>query len=165
MLPCSTRNGVCATYASALGTPKKVEQPWPHDGDGKAVEPDAMADNPPVLGPAGRLHCSLGDWAKFVADQLKGGRGGDGLLPAAAYRQLHRPQRDGLVLTPGGWAAVAGRGGPILVHDGSNTMNYATAMLLPRADLAVLVVCNQGGSRGEKACHQMLGALLARLLK
>ena len=32
-------------------------------------------DNPPVLSPAGRVHCTIQDWAKFIADQLRGARG------------------------------------------------------------------------------------------
>jgi hypothetical protein len=148
-----------------MGTPKKLEQPWPHDAKGEPIEPDERADNPPVLGPAGRLHCSLGDWAKFVADQLKGARGADGLLPASAYQMLHRPARAGARLSAGGWAALSTPRGWIIAADGSNTLNYSTAILLPGPDLAVLVVCNQGGDPGMKACHQARDALLARLFR
>src|SRR5262249_38766338 len=75
----------------AAGTPGKVDQPWPHKDDGTPVEPGPSADNAPVLGPAGRAHCSLADWSRFVADHLKGASGKAGLLPAAAYPGLHAP--------------------------------------------------------------------------
>jgi len=31
-----------------------------------------MADNPPIVGPAGTVHATLGDWAKYVQLHLKG---------------------------------------------------------------------------------------------
>jgi hypothetical protein len=37
--------------------------------------------NPEVMGPAGTVHCSLADWAKFIADQLSGFAGPGALFP------------------------------------------------------------------------------------
>ncbi len=142
----------------------KVDQPWSHLGDGTPVDPAGtviIPDNPPVMGPAGRVHCALGDWAKFLADQLEGARGKGGLLPAAAYRKLHSPANKGENYTPGGWGLllngdeVAG-----LLHDGSNGYNYATAVVFPKLDLAVAVVCNQGGKPGKEACIEVREKLL-----
>jgi hypothetical protein len=50
----------------------------------------------------------------------------------------------------------------VLAHDGSNTMNYATALLLPRRNIAVLVVTNQGtvGGPGQKGCQEACDLLL-----
>jgi CubicO group peptidase (beta-lactamase class C family) len=152
----------------APATEGKIDQPWGHTTLGDPIDPDPLADNPPVIGPAGRVHCSLGDWAKFVADQLNGAAGKDGLLPAAAYRKLLEPAAPGEDYTAGGWAVEKKPYGRALRHDGDNTMNHAAALLVPGADLAVLVVCNQGGIRGkpaEKATHEVLDALLAKLLK
>ena len=50
------------------GTPGKIDEPWPHTADGVPVaENGPRTDNPPIMGPAGRIHCSIQDWAKFVA--------------------------------------------------------------------------------------------------
>jgi CubicO group peptidase (beta-lactamase class C family) len=147
------------------GKPGQVDQPWPHKSDGKPVEPGPFADNPPLLGPAGRVHCSLPDWAKFIADQLKGGAGERGLLEAATYKRLHTaPFRD-RPYTPGGWGVTEGSGGPALGHDGSNTMNYASALVFPSRGVAVLVAANQGGDQGEKGCREAREALRAHLAK
>ena len=34
--------------------------------DGSPVDPGPGADNPVAIGPAGIVHCSIGDWAKFA---------------------------------------------------------------------------------------------------
>ena len=108
--------------------------------------------------------CSLCDWAKFVADQLCGAQGKKSLLPAALYRTLHTPLSPEEQYTPGGWGYGKGKHGPRLAHDGSNTLNHASAVLFPKADLAVLVVCNQGGKAAQQACAAVRKALLERLL-
>ena len=46
-------------------------------------------DNPPVLSPAGRVHCTIQDWARFIADQLRGERGEPALLQPASYEAPH----------------------------------------------------------------------------
>ena len=147
-----------------MGTRGKVDQPLQHGENGKPVEPGPMADNPPVMGPAGRVHCSLGDWGKFIADQLKGAQGKKGLLPAEAYKKLHQPLAKGLEYTPGGWIYVKNPSGVFLAHDGSNTMNYACALLVPSKDFAILVVTNQGGKKAGLACMELRDALLKKLM-
>ena len=49
-------------------------------------------DNRAVLGPAGTVHCSIEDWSKFIADQLRGARGERALLKADTYKTLHTPR-------------------------------------------------------------------------
>jgi CubicO group peptidase (beta-lactamase class C family) len=157
--------GMKSAGFGAAGTRGKVDQPLPHDEAGKPIEPGPNADNPPVFGPAGRVHCTLGDWGKFVADQLKGAKGEKGLLPAEAYKKLQTPSAKGLEYTPGGWLYQKQPFGVILGHDGSNTLNYASAILVPSKDVAILVVTNQGGKKANAACHELRNALLKKLLK
>lgn len=146
----------------APGHPEKLDQPWGHHPSGKPVEPGPTADNPPVMGPAGRAHMSLGDWGKFIADQLKGARGEHGLLPPQAYRKLHEPPA-GAGNYAGGWGRQKVPTGWRLAHDGSNTMNYCTAALFPVEDIAVLVATNMGGKEATKATHEVLQAILKML--
>jgi CubicO group peptidase (beta-lactamase class C family) len=57
----------------APGTGKKNDQPRGHQANGTPVEPDSSAppsDNPVAIGPAGIVHCSIGDWGKFIAANL-----------------------------------------------------------------------------------------------
>ncbi len=153
--------GMDDTGFGGVGTPGFIDQPWGHTEQGDPVEgngPDV--DNPPVLGPAGRVHCPLQDWACFVVDQLRGARGCSSLLKPSSYTTLQRPHFGGeyalgWIKTDRDWA-----GGLALHHTGSNTMNYANVWIAPKRDFAVLVCVNQGGDRAFKASDAAASALI-----
>jgi CubicO group peptidase (beta-lactamase class C family) len=152
----------------AMGKKGSTDQPWQHESDGTPVEPGPASDNPPSLGPAGRVHCSLPDYARFLADLLRGARGADALLKSATYKKLLTSPYPDRFYCLGGWAGQAkspvARGGMVLAHDGSNSLNFASAVVIPARDFALAVVTNQGGERGEKACHEARDALARRFL-
>ncbi|MEC8253357.1 MAG: serine hydrolase domain-containing protein [Planctomycetota bacterium] len=140
------------------GTKEAVTQPWGHVGRGEATRP-MFHDNPSSLGPAGTVHASLRDWAKFAAMHL-GLVHGDALLTSAALSELHTPPDSGpyahgWVVTERPWAE-----GPILTHSGSNTLWYCVAWLAPGARFAVLVTCNHGD--GAAACDAVAAACVRR---
>ncbi len=145
------------------GTPGKIDQPWGHMTDGAPVPQNGTAiDNPPVMGPAGRVHCTIQDWAKYVADHLGGLRKEPALLKNASYKKLSTPTFGGdyalgWVVTRRDWG-----GGDVLRHNGSNTWNFATVWVAPQRDFAVLVCCNQGqgGDVAEKATDAAAAALI-----
>jgi CubicO group peptidase (beta-lactamase class C family) len=158
--------GMKSAGFGGVGTPGEIDQPWGHTADGKPVGgngPDV--DNPPVLGPAGRVHCTLSDWSKFIADQLRGARGEKALLKAESYQKLHAPPFGGdyalgWIVTERDWG-----GGTVLTHAGSNTMNFAVVWMAPKRDFAVLVVTNQGGDTAVKACDEAAAALIGLHLR
>src|SRR5262249_17730282 len=51
--------GMKSAGFGAMGTRGKVEQPWQHTSRGTPVGPGTLSDNPLVIGPAGRVHCSV----------------------------------------------------------------------------------------------------------
>lgn len=88
--------GMTSVGFGGTGTAGDIDQPWGHTERGKPVSGNGPAmDNPPVLGPAGRIHCTIQDWAKFLADQLRGARGQPALLKPETYRILHTPSAGG----------------------------------------------------------------------
>lgn len=128
-----------------VGTPGRLDQPWGHRKPGYPVpEYGPEADNPPVIGPAGTVHSSLQDWARFIADHLRGLRGEAGLLQPATYQELVKPPFGGEYGL--GWAVVERpwSDGIALNHCGCNTMYFANAWLAPSRDLAFLVTANLG---------------------
>jgi CubicO group peptidase (beta-lactamase class C family) len=128
-----------------LGTPGQIDQPWGHDKAGKPVSKNgAGVDNPPVLGPAGRVNCTLQDWSLFIADQLRGLQGKPGLLKPQSYQVLAKPPFSGDYAL--GWMALDREwgGGKVLNHCGCNTMYFANAWLAPKKDFAILVCANLG---------------------
>jgi CubicO group peptidase (beta-lactamase class C family) len=117
----------------------------------------AESDNPPILGPAGRLHLSLEDWAKLQRLFLTEGDGF--LLPETIER----------LLTPGsgrgyrqalGWAPAAFPG-VSYGQQGSNTFWVATALIDAGRRRSALVVCNEGRARLLKQTPELAGRLLA----
>jgi len=148
------------------GTPGKIDQPWPHTKDGEPTRANGPAvDNPPVMGPAGRIHCTIQDWAKFIQDQLRGARGKTALLKPESYQKLQTPPFAGdyalgWMVTNRGWG-----GGKVLNHVGDNTMNCANVWIAPAKDFAVLVCVNQGGDRAFRATDTAVGALIQLLQK
>lgn len=139
--------------------PAAPDAPWGHDALGQARPPRARrSDNPEIIAPAGRVHLTMEDWARYARFHLRGERaraetrsesGAEGpvpLLPAAAVRRLHEPEPGEGTRYAAGWL-VAEIGDPparLLAHSGSNTMWCAVIWLAPDLDLAVLLACNDG---------------------
>ena len=78
------------------------------------------------IGPAGNVHCSIRDLARFAAFHLRGLQGLDGALEAETIRRI--------------WASSGG------VHCmlGSGGSFFAMVALLPEQDRAVVAVANVG---------------------
>src|SRR5262249_2266277 len=126
------------------------------------VEPGRDADNPAAIAPAGRVHCTIGDWAKYVQLHLVGERkGATKLLRPESFVTLHTPVADGSKYAMGWvvdrrpWAD-----GRVLTHNGSNTMWFCVTWIAPEKDFAVLVTCNEGGDEATKACDEASWALI-----
>ena len=153
--------GMSSVGFGGTGTPGKLDQPWGHRPDGSPVASNGPAmDNPPVMGPAGRVHCTLSDWGKFIADQLSGELGRGALLRPETYKKLHQPPFGGDYAL--GWL-IAERpwgGGTVFNHAGSNLMNYAVVWIAPKRDFAVLVTSNQGGAAAVKGCDDAAAGLI-----
>ncbi|MCX7014107.1 MAG: serine hydrolase [Candidatus Sumerlaeota bacterium] len=153
--------GMKSAGFGGVGTPGQIDQPWPHRANGQPMPRNGPnVDNPPLIGPAGRVHCSIQDWAKFIADQLRGLRGEPALAKPSTYEALATSPGEtgygfGWIVAKRDWA-----GGKALNHAGSNTMNFCVAWLAPERDFAVLVCVNQGGGDVPKAADQAVAALI-----
>jgi len=146
------------------GTPGQMDQPWPHTEDGQPTAENGPAmDNPPVMGPAGRIHCSVQDWARFIQDQLRGDRGEPAMLKPESYQKLHTPPFGGdyalgWIVVQRGWG-----GGTVLNHGGDNTMNFANVWVSPKKNFAILVCLNQSGDTAFQASDEAVGAMIKLL--
>lgn len=122
----------------------KVEQPWGHRKGwfGLAGWSANQIDNAPALGPAGTVHATAEDWAKFLAVQLSDGP--TPLLKPETLQRLHTPDEGDDQRYAGGWM-VRERGwgeGEVLWHNGSNTSWYALTWVAPNTDRSYLCVVN-----------------------
>jgi CubicO group peptidase (beta-lactamase class C family) len=145
-------------------SPGRVDQPWGHTSAGVPVDPaGGVADNPPSLGPAGTVHCSMTDWGKFVTAHLRGARGLTTPLglDATEFARLHTPPAGadyafGWVVTTRPWAD-----GTTFTHSGSNTMFYVTGWIAPARDRAFLAATNIGGDAAAAGVDAAFGPLIA----
>jgi CubicO group peptidase (beta-lactamase class C family) len=141
------------------GTPGKVDQPWGHILDKGNLKPDQV-DNAPVLGPAGTVHCSISDWARFIAEILHAAQGHPMLVSAETFKELITPMPEqdyagGWIITQRPWAD-----GLALTHAGSNTRWYCNVWIAPKKDFAVLIAINYGSDPVAKAADEGVGKLI-----
>ncbi len=156
--------GLTSAGFGSPGPKGRTEQPWGHrDKDGKREA--LQDDNPPVIAPAGAVHLSLSDWARFAGLHMRGPKGEEKLLKAETFRRLHTPPEGedyacGWLRVPQPWAR-----GKALTHAGSNTMWVANVWAAPERDVAFLVVTNAGGDAATKAIEDAVAALVGHWLK
>jgi CubicO group peptidase (beta-lactamase class C family) len=140
----------------------EVAQPWGHAGRRRST-PELRSDNPPALGPAGTVHCSMEDWGRFLALHLRGARGEPtALLGAETLKRLQTPPSSGTYAA--GWLveAPSWAGGPALTHEGSNTYWYATVWIVPEKDTVFVAVANAANPATVTALSEALSLLVER---
>ena len=125
--------------------PPSGDNPWGHRGAAiTPADPAAFgSDNPPGLGPAGTVHASLEDYARFLRLFLTDGAG---WLHGHSMVQLTTPLSGSGQPYALGWSVLTGQawsgGGPALTHDGSNTLWLARAVVAPARGAAAICVAN-----------------------
>jgi len=124
------------------------------------VPPSPLADNPPVLGPAGTVHLSLPDWARFAILHLKGeSEENPPLLRKATFVKLHTPPAGSTYAMGWGISQPSLAQETSLQHAGSNTMWFAQILLLPRSRRGFLVATNAGDERASGAVRRVMEVL------
>jgi len=152
--------GISAGY----GWPAAADpaQPWGHWRKWlRGLRPHDPADDyrlEAFLAPAGDVHLSVTDYARFLQEHLRGLRGRDGLLRAATVRRLHAPTGDYAL----GWRVQPLAGVRSSAHEGSAGTFHAIAVVQPERDLAVAVFANAGGEEAAEANRALARQLLGR---
>jgi CubicO group peptidase (beta-lactamase class C family) len=140
----------------APGTIGEVNEPWGHVIKSGNIQP-VQFDNPPAIGPAATVHCSLDDLARYTIFQMTGQ---PPLLKPETLTRLHTPPPDGnyacgWVCVKRGWA-----GGMALNHAGSNTSWYVVMWLAPAKNFSVVVGTNIAGPDAEQGCDEAASAMI-----
>jgi CubicO group peptidase (beta-lactamase class C family) len=154
----------------APGRNRKVEQPYGHRRDPKsgeqiAIDPEPRGDNPDAMAPAGLVHCSIVDLAKYARAHL--GHGPAGFLSEEELANLHRPRHEGDKPYALGWSVLdqPWTNGPALMHIGSNTMWFSVIWIVPGRDFAAVTGSNTGEQEGFAKCDEAVRLLAERFLK
>ena len=159
--------GMSSSGFGVPATPRYLDQPWGHVLQANAVtpvQPGIAADNPTGNAPAGAIHASLMDLAKYVMLHLEGAKRETELLDAESFSKLHTPP-------PGqdyamGWNVVVRdwAGGKALNHAGSNTQWYTVIWMAPERGFAVVANANFGGNSAAVAIDEVVIAAIEKYL-
>lgn len=145
---------------AGFGAPSGDDAIWGHKSIffyQSAQEPGLGADNPAALGPAGTVHLSLKDMAKYIKLHL--GFYPD-VLSDETRRQLHKPvSAENYAL---GWKSLKRpwANGAALHHSGSNTMWLANLWLAPNKKEGYFAVTNVMGKKAFMATDKIIGELI-----
>jgi CubicO group peptidase (beta-lactamase class C family) len=154
----------------------KMDAPLGHllmDGKPKAMLAGPNGDNPLILGPAGTMHMSVLDFAKWVAWHAAEGKRPPALVSTEIVKKLHNPvigtgvRKDAPPGTPQtgkyalGWGEVTEDWAPepVVTHTGSNTMNLALAMFWPERDFGFVIMTNIAGTAADEALRKLAAEL------
>jgi CubicO group peptidase (beta-lactamase class C family) len=144
------------------GTIGKVDEPWGHTTKFFVTMP-VQLDNPTASGPAGRVHCSLDDLARYTMFHMQTGPVTN-LLKPETLAKLHTVAAGGdyacgWVVLKRDWAH-----GYALFHNGSNTMWYVIMWLAPDRKFSVVVGTNVFTDDAQTACDDAAVAMIDKWL-
>ncbi len=142
------------------GAPWSTAQPWGHHVTAGQPTPTQEGEAP-VIGPAGRVHCTIADWSRFAAVFCR--QPGDHvppLLDAQTIGEITAPPPGGTYA--GGWFTqdAPWAGGTQMDLMGYNENWYASVRVAPGRGIAVLTVANCGGDEAKAACLDASDALI-----
>ncbi len=148
--------GMTSAGYGAPGTPKQTDQPWGHK---KSMfnnwRPD-QSDYDESLGPAGLVHCTIEDWAKFISLYLAPDK--NSILDRKYLNKLVEP----VGFYSGGWlvAEHSWAKGKIVTHNGSNERWYTIVLVAPNLDRAFVVATNSRDSDTVKNCTAIINKMV-----
>lgn len=154
------------TDGVGLGAAQPVGHVWT---DGQWV-PCRRCDNPPGLGPAGRAHMSIVDWAAVIQEFMQIGAGTSGLVSSENGARLFAPA----VLRPDGdmyglgWRVTTrswgGGTGETVTHGGSNIRNHSTAWVGLGSGVAFIATTNAYRASPAPSTLSALNTLVVEML-
>lgn len=165
-----------AGFGPVIGK-EALSQPWGHKakpsvtglqqgllgGSSRAGWEPKRIDNAVPLGPAGRCHMTMKDWARFVTLFASAKPPIEKLgIKEEIWRELTRTRVESGMRYAGGWILLDREwgGGEVLNHAGSNTTWYCVAWVAPKREFFVLVATNCFGSVPPQACDSIAAELI-----
>lgn len=162
--------GMTSAGFGVPATPRYVDQPWGHQisgGQPLPIEPGTSADNPPAIGPAGTVHCSVIDLARYAAFHTSGHNRDLGLLPPSVLLKLHTayPNNEfyahGWIEVDRPWAAP----GKAYTHTGSNLQWFSVIWFAPAKEFAVVTLCNMATASGANPAATATDTVAGKMIQ
>ena len=132
-----------------------LDQPWGHQwnsGVPRPVPPGNDSDNPAGMGPAGTVHCTLLDLARYGTFHAREGRGeASPLISPGNFSRLHEALSGETYAL--GWSTGMRpwAGGRVISHSGSNVQWYTNVWIAPLKQAVLIAVTNIGDNTGTVA--------------
>ena len=153
--------GITSAGFGAPGTPDEVDQPWGHSPDESGVWVAAQFDNPAAFGPAGTVHISIEDWAKFISLWFTDKE--PAILDRNILDELSTPEAGNYAA---GWLVYQQEwaGGTVLHHNGTNTFWFATLWISPSLGVAYVAVANSADFYEDRGVYTSLDSIIYNLI-
>jgi len=137
------------------GTIDQIDQPWGHNKSNGEWQPSQL-DNPEEAGPAGTIHCSIEDWAKFISIFLK--QNNTAILERRFIDKLIEPVGNYAC----GWVVEYQdrADGLVLAHNGSNAMWYVGIWVAPELNRAFIAGTNSCNDHTEVIIQSAINNLI-----
>ena len=148
--------GMYSAGFGAPGTPGEVDQPWNHlrDDAGTSWTPGQFAD-PAALGPAGTVHVSIADWAKFI--QLWFPNSEPEILDREALNELITPRSGDYAA---GWSVFSWNGDIGIGHGGGGDFSLSNLWVAPNRERAYVAVANSYDDETDGLLDSILWSLV-----
>jgi CubicO group peptidase (beta-lactamase class C family) len=144
---------------AGFGWPSRV---WGHTAEGGKLtpsDPKGPYQFPDFLAPAGGLHMSSADLAKFLRMHLRATRGEQTLISSATAAAMHTKRMRSAL---GFGSSKVGDFENVATYSGSADTFFTVIAIAAKENVAVAVSTNAAGDEAQKAIGRELRALLAR---
>ncbi len=164
----------CGFGAPGLNRENIRQFPWQHDyGSGylRAYRPSIKVGLAPYYSGAGRIHCSIRSWVRYLTVWMNGiNLKKSEFLSQGSFEKLQTVGKS--QYTYGAWHIMHNLNwsqNRVFRHSGTNTYSQAYVAMIPKEDSAFVVTVNQGDYRDKKknasrALIEMHEALLSKNL-
>ena len=150
--------------SAGFGWPARAHanEPWGHKETEAGVlvphSPRDVYQLPPYIAPAGDVHMSITDFARYARLHLAGLNGRPMLLKASTFQKLHQPVGEYAF----GWNAQVIKGLPASTHSGSAGTFYAGILIYPQKNIAIVIFINVANQKENEARNKLFGILLRK---
>ena len=151
--------------AVKFGWPNAIAptEPWGHWSKYGTLSAEPgntwVKQHPATLSSSG-MNLSVGDYTKFLQDELKGLRGGKAQLSDRTLELIHFGATDYAF----GWNNGTINNQRVASHNGESYLFSSYVELIPEKNLGILVVCNNGDSMGRGAVINLCRIIRDNLL-
>lgn len=153
--------------SAGFGSPVEeghIDQPWGHQRRAGEIKVMNAVDNPVAIAPAGAVHCSILDFARYAAFHMALARGEVPQLASWKDELYTPPAWSDYAL---GWMVVdrSWAQGKAMTHAGSNTAYIALVWIAPARNTAFVVAANAGDSAAPGDADKVIAALIQKFLR